>query len=44
MLEVQPSSLTAAMDQVTTLVAEALDAEKVDAFVDDAATATMKKS
>src|SRR5689334_1031490 len=41
LLEVQPSTLTAAMDQVATLVAEALDAEKVDAFVHDAATATL---
>jgi two-component system, OmpR family, sensor kinase len=41
LLEVQPSTLTIAMDQVTTLVAEALDAEKVDAFVHDPATATL---
>src|ERR1051325_4987133 len=41
LLEVQPSSLTAAMDHVATLVAEALDAEKVDTFVYDAATATL---
>jgi two-component system OmpR family sensor kinase len=41
LLEVQPASLTAAMDHVATLVAEALDAEKVDAFVHDPATATL---
>ena len=41
LLEVQPASLNVAMDHVATLVAEALDAEKVDAFVYDAATATL---
>ena len=41
LLEVQPASLSAAMDDIATLVAEALDAEKVDAFVHEAATATL---
>jgi two-component system, OmpR family, sensor kinase len=41
LLEIQPSSLKVAMDHVATLVAEALDAEKVDAFVHDDATATL---
>lgn len=41
LLEVQPASVSAVMDHVATLVAEALDAEKVDAFLHDAATATL---
>jgi signal transduction histidine kinase len=41
LLEVQPASLDVAMDHVATLVAQALDAEKVDAFLHDAASATL---
>src|ERR1041384_2714250 len=41
LLELQPSSLRVPMDHVATLVAEALDAEKVDTFVHDPATATL---
>jgi signal transduction histidine kinase/DNA-binding CsgD family transcriptional regulator len=41
LLEVQPASLNTAMDHVATLVAQALDADKVDAFLHDAAEATL---
>src|SRR6266498_1208216 len=41
LLEVQPASLNTAMDHVATLVAEALDAEKVDAFLHDSTNATL---
>ena len=41
LLEVQPVSLNTAMDHVATLLAQALDAEKVDAFLHDPATATL---
>ncbi len=41
LLEVQPASLKVAMDHVATLVAQALDAEKVDAFLHDATSATL---
>jgi len=41
LLEVQPASMDAVMDHVATLVAEALDADKVDAFLHDQETATL---
>ena len=41
LLEVQPATVKAAMDNVANLVAEALGAEKVDAFLHDEATATL---
>src|SRR5712691_12241883 len=41
LLELQPVSLSVAMDHVATLLAQALDAEKVDAFLHDPATAIL---
>lgn len=41
LLEAQPATLKAAMDHAANLVAEALEADKVDAFLHEASTATL---
>src|SRR5437879_3637096 len=41
LLEVQPTTVKGAMNQVANLVAEALDADKVDTFLHDQATGSL---